>query len=87
MRTTIFLAILTLCWMPVPSAQTLDEREQTIAGWVDQHQHEAIALLAETVNIGSGTMNHQGVRAVGDVMARELEALGLSPRWIDMPER
>ena len=31
-------------------------------------------------------MNHQGVRAVGDVMARELEALGLSPRWIDMPE-
>ena len=86
MRTTIFLAILTLSWMSVPSAQTLDEREQAIADWVDPHQHEAINLLAETVNIGSGTMNHQGVRAVGDVMARELEALGLSPHWIDMPE-
>lgn len=65
----------------------LSDRERQISAWVEQHQHEAIDLLAETVNIGSGTMNHQGVRAVGDVMARELAALGLSPRWIDMPEK
>ena len=53
--------------------------------WIDAHQDEAIELLAETVNIGSGTMNHAGVRAVGDVMSRELEALGLATRWIEMP--
>ena len=50
------------------------------------HQDEAIALLEKTVNIGSGTMNHAGVRTVGDVMAGELDALGLETRWIDMPE-
>ena len=33
--------------------------------------------MEKTVNIGSGTMNHAGVRAVGDVMAGELDALGL----------
>ena len=31
-------------------------------------------------------MNHRGVRAVGDVMARELNALDLKAQWIDMPE-
>ena len=67
-------------------AAALSDNEQAISDWVDQHQEDAIALLAETVNIGSGTMNHEGVRAVGDVMARELSALDLSVRWIDMPE-
>jgi glutamate carboxypeptidase len=30
-------------------------------------------------------MNHQGVRNVGVVMRRELDALGLDTEWIDMP--
>ncbi|RMH23241.1 MAG: M20/M25/M40 family metallo-hydrolase [Gemmatimonadetes bacterium] len=30
-------------------------------------------------------MNHDGVRAVGDVLRQELEALGFETRWIDMP--
>ena len=64
----------------------LSENEKAIVAWVDAHQDEAIALLEKTVNIGSGTMNHAGVRAVGDVMAKELDALGLETRWIDMPE-
>lgn len=53
--------------------------------WIDAHAEEANALLAEVVNIGSGTMNHAGVRAVGAVMRRELDALGLATEWIDMP--
>ena len=64
----------------------LSENEKAMVAWVDAHQDEAIALLEKTVNIGSGTMNHAGVRAVGDVMAGELDALGLETRWIDMPE-
>lgn len=63
----------------------LSENEQSMVNWIDAHQNEAIALLEKTVNIGSGTMNHEGVRAVGDVMAGELDALGLETRWIDMP--
>ena len=70
------------------SAQGLElsENEKAMVAWVNTHQNEAIALLKKTVNIGSGTMNHAGVRAVGDVMAGELDALGMKTRWIDMPE-
>ena len=53
--------------------------------WVDAHAEDANALLEETVNIGSGTMNHDGVKAVGVVMRRELDALGLQTQWIEMP--
>lgn len=64
----------------------LSPEEQRIIDWVDSHSDEAIALIEETVNISSGTMNHAGVRKVGQVMARELEALGLETRWVDMPD-
>jgi glutamate carboxypeptidase len=67
------------------SAADLGPEEQRIVEWVDAHAEDAIELLAETVNIGSGTMNHEGVREVGRVMRRELDALGLETEWIDMP--
>jgi glutamate carboxypeptidase len=53
--------------------------------WVDDHLEDAIELLEETVDIGSGTMNHDGVRDVGVVMRRELDELGLQTEWIEMP--
>jgi glutamate carboxypeptidase len=59
--------------------------EQRMLNWIDAHAEDANALLAETVNIGSGTMNQDGVRAVGAVMRRELDALGLETEWIEMP--
>jgi glutamate carboxypeptidase len=59
--------------------------EQRMIDWIDAHTDDAIALLEETVNIGSGTMNHDGVRQVGVVMRRELDAMGLETEWIDMP--
>ena len=51
--------------------------------WIDAHAEEAIALLAETVDISSGSNNHEGVREVGVVMRRELDELGLDTEWID----
>ncbi len=66
-------------------ASPLDENEQRMVEWIDAHREDAIALLEETVNISSGTMNHDGVRKVGDVMRRELDALGLTTEWIDLP--
>ena len=67
------------------AATELSADEQRMAEWIDAHAEDAIDLLAETVNIGSGTMNHAGVREVGRVMRRELDALGLETEWIDMP--
>jgi glutamate carboxypeptidase len=56
-----------------------------MADWIDGHAEDAVALLEETVNISSGTMNAEGVRDVGRVMRRELDALGLDTEWIEMP--
>jgi glutamate carboxypeptidase len=67
------------------NAVGLTEDEQRLVDWVDANSEAAISLLEETVNIGSGTMNPEGVRKVGGVMQRELDALGLDTEWIDMP--
>ena len=66
-------------------AAELNADERRMVEWIDVHAEDAIALLAETVDIGSGTMNHEGVRDVGDVMLRELDQLGLEAEWIEMP--
>ncbi|MDX1498698.1 MAG: M20/M25/M40 family metallo-hydrolase [Woeseiaceae bacterium] len=68
-----------------PAGAGLTQDEQRMLEWIDAHAGDAVALLEETVNIGSGTMNHAGIREVGRVMRRELDAVGLETRWIDMP--
>ena len=82
----LMLLLVAGLYAPLSIAAELDKTEQKIAAWVDENLEAAISLLEETVNIGSGTMNHAGVRKVGNVMARELEAAGLDTRWIEMPE-
>ncbi len=81
---SILIAALILLAQPI-HAQSLSPEEQRIVEWVDANSDAAIDLLAETVNISSGTMNHAGVRKVGDVLARELAPLGLEIEWFDMP--
>ena len=83
MTKTVFVVLLGLSGNACSSNLSDDERQ--IAAWVDANVEDAINLLAETVNIGSGTMNHEGVREVGQVMRRELDALGFETEWIDMP--
>ncbi len=63
----------------------LQPEEQRMADWIDAHADEAVALLKAAVDIPSGTMNHDGVRAVGAVVRRELDSLGLATEWIAMP--
>ena len=86
MNKSPLLCALALLACGVVAATELSPEEQRMADWIDAHAEEAIALLEETVNIGSGTMNHEGVREVGRVMRRELDALGLETEWIDMPD-
>lgn len=82
-----FIAAMTLLLVSATATSAeLSADEQRMMTWIDANTEEAIDLLEETVNISSGTMNHQGIRAVGVVMGRELEALGFATEWIDMPE-
>ena len=78
-----FLLPVLLCCAAAP-ASALDTTEKRIVRSVNSSQAQAIDLLAETVNIGSATENHAGVRRVGDVFARELAAIGFKTRWVDV---
>lgn len=63
----------------------LDPTETAIARHAAERQPAAEALLARVVDIESPTENLAGVRAVGDVFATELRAIGLRTRWIEPP--
>jgi len=54
-------------------------------GYITQTHAEAVALLTRVVNLPSGTLNVAGVRAVGAVFRRELDLLGFTTRWVDLP--
>ena len=68
------------------SAQArLSSAEEKMRAYVQSHRADQIAFLEKAVNISSGTLNAAGVRAVGDLFAEELKALGFETRWISMP--
>ena len=79
------IAVLLLVTIGAPALAEFSADEQRMLDWIDAHAEDANSLLEETVNISSGTMNHQGVQDVGAVMRRELDALGLETEWIEMP--
>jgi glutamate carboxypeptidase len=68
------------------AAQELSPVEQQIAAHVESHATQAEALLEQVVNLNSGTMNHEGIRAVGSIFQQEFDALGFATRWIEMPD-
>jgi len=80
----LFVFALFISFAPV-SAESLNADEQRMSDWIDAHSDDAIALLKETVDIPSGSLSLEGVREVGAVMRRELDALGLATEWIEMP--
>jgi glutamate carboxypeptidase len=59
--------------------------EQRLIAAVDRLEGESLALLEETVNIPSGTLNLDGVRRVGEVFAEEFRRIGFETRWAEMP--
>src|ERR1700761_9442018 len=63
----------------------LSETEQRIVAAVKERSPAALELLEKSVRINSGTLNPEGVRAVGEIYRAELDALGFKTRWIDMP--
>ena len=69
------------------SAQvTLTPIEKKIGKSVDENWAATLSLLQQSVNINSGTYNVKGVRAVGDLYANELKALGFTVEWVSLPD-
>jgi glutamate carboxypeptidase len=84
-----FRRLLVLCTLAVVAGQTLAELspvERRIADAVKARSAAALVLLEKSVNVNSGTLNVEGVKAVGQIYRAELDALGFATRWVDMPE-
>src|SRR5688500_4397935 len=67
-----------------PAALGADEARLRDA--VRARYDDAVALLARAVDIPSGTHNVAGVRRVGELFAKELQAIGFETRWVALPD-
>ncbi|HEY6050766.1 MAG TPA: M20/M25/M40 family metallo-hydrolase [Thermoanaerobaculia bacterium] len=63
----------------------LHPSERELVRSVDGRLAEEMAFLQAVVDADSGTFNLAGVRELGRRFARELEPLGFSTRWADLP--
>jgi glutamate carboxypeptidase len=70
----------------LPLSAQLSSSEQKIREFVRQHHEDEIGMLADAVDINSGTMNFEGVRKVGQLFARSLDSLGFETRWVTLPD-
>jgi len=74
------LILLALFALPTAASARLSPAEQGMASAVTAGQDRTIALLERLVNRNSGSLNLEGVRAVGQMMREELEPLGFTVR-------
>jgi glutamate carboxypeptidase len=72
-----------LAVVSAPASAKLSPAEQKMVHVVDSEQERTVAMLGRWVEQNSGTMNFEGVRAVGAMLRQELEPLGFKIRWAD----
>jgi glutamate carboxypeptidase len=83
MPSGLVLILTAFMLQPGSQANSLTRDEQAIVTYIDAHNQESLDLLEGAVNINSGTMNFDGVRAVGDIFRAEFDSLGFTTKWID----
>lgn len=81
---TKIIAICLLLLANLTFAQKLTRTENKILKTITANNSEAIEFLKKVVNINSGTMNHEGVKEVGDVFAEAFEDIGFKTSWYDL---
>lgn len=81
-----FLLYLTTFFCFTSHAQSLQPIEQKLIKKIEEHYPAMVDLLKNSVNINSGTFNIAGVKAVGQLYSKELEKLGFTIEWINMPD-
>lgn len=68
------------------SAQSLSKPETMVIATVKTQMPQTEAFLEKVVNINSGTLNKEGVRTVGKLMADEFDKLGFKTEWVTLPD-
>ena len=69
------------------TAAELSATEQKIVAAIKERSDAALKFLERTVNVNSGTMNHDGVREVGKMFRMEFDQLGFATQWAEMPPK
>jgi glutamate carboxypeptidase len=82
----ILFTVYALLFCGVIFGQGLNSTEKKITEYINRHIKEAEKLLADAVNINSGTLNKTGVRKVGDIFAKEFKDAGFSTEWVNLPD-
>jgi len=72
----LFLSLAFFLTVSIGFAQQLSPEEKKLIAEVEKNYASTLALLEEVVNINSGSLNKEGVKAVGDVFAREFQKIG-----------
>lgn len=67
-------------------AQKLSKIEKRIVETIEKNNEQAIEFLERVVNINSGTLNLDGVKAVGMEFQKAFEGIGFTTNWIPMPQ-
>lgn len=67
-------------------SQRLSDTEKKVISYINQHIPDSEKLLADAVNINSGSLNKAGVKQVGDVFAKEFALAGFSTEWVNLPD-
>ncbi len=83
---TLALAACLLLATPSLAAAQLSAPERRMSEVAASEAERNVQLLERLVNQNSGTLNLEGVTAVGAMMRAELEPLGFEVRWVDMRE-
>lgn len=67
-------------------AQSMSDIEMKIMEVVDENHEEAIDFLIENVNMNSGSMNAEGVKALGQRYIDAYSTLGFETEFVDQSE-
>ena len=85
---TIFQSFLILnaTFLVQSNAQSISAVEKKIIEHVKVNIPQTEKLLIDAVNINSGTLNHEGVRQVGQLFRKEFDAMGFTTEWVSLPD-
>ncbi|MBO6793584.1 MAG: M20/M25/M40 family metallo-hydrolase [Balneolaceae bacterium] len=80
------LLLLLLLIPSVSFAQSLSDVEQSILSSIESNHDEAVDFLIENVNMNTGSMNPEGVQALGKRYIQAYNELGFETEWVDQSE-
>ena len=78
----LLCSVSALLFFTVYSVAQISEVEQKMINHIDATNEQALELLIESININSGTMNFEGVKATAEHLMPHFEALGFKT-WFE----